>query len=158
MRDGSRLFALYYLFYYESYIPYSYIFSFLPNPISLLFLQLSLPLLFPSYVSFRSIYDDQPNAHKRFMEKLDARIRNHDREIEKMCNFHHQGFVDAITELLKVRSDAEKLMVREISAKRITDPIDDERKTNINSRHFKDIVPFKPVTIQLIIIQSNPIN
>ncbi|KAK5614785.1 Exocyst complex component 6 [Crenichthys baileyi] len=60
--------------------------------------------------TLRSIYDDQPNAHKRFMEKLDARIRNHDREIEKMCNFHHQGFVDAITELLKVRSDAEKLM------------------------------------------------
>lgn len=64
-------------------------------------------------VSLRSIYDDQPNTHKRFMEKLDARIRNHDREIEKMCNFHHQGFVDAITELLKVRADAEKLMVRE---------------------------------------------
>ncbi|TKS90269.1 Exocyst complex component 6 [Collichthys lucidus] len=61
--------------------------------------------------TLRSIYDDQPNAHKRFMEKLDARIRNHDREIEKMCNFHHQGFVDAITELLKVRADAEKLMV-----------------------------------------------
>lgn len=51
------------------------------------------------------------------MEKLDARIRNHDREIEKMCNFHHQGFVDAITELLKVRADAEKLMVREITVK-----------------------------------------
>ncbi|XP_005949698.1 exocyst complex component 6-like isoform X1 [Haplochromis burtoni] len=65
--------------------------------------------------TLRSIYDDQPNAHKRFMEKLDARIRNHDREIEKMCNFHHQGFVDAITELLKVRADAEKLMVREIT-------------------------------------------
>ncbi|XP_061564152.1 exocyst complex component 6 [Cololabis saira] len=60
--------------------------------------------------TLRSIYDDQPNTHKRFMEKLDARIRNHDREIEKMCNFHHQGFVDAITELLKVRADAEKLM------------------------------------------------
>uniref|UniRef100_A0A3B4UWA3 Exocyst complex component n=1 Tax=Seriola dumerili TaxID=41447 RepID=A0A3B4UWA3_SERDU len=69
--------------------------------------------------TLRSIYDDQPNAHKRFMEKLDARIRNHDREIEKMCNFHHQGFVDAITELLKVRTDAEKLMVREITVKRI---------------------------------------
>ncbi|XP_019938993.2 exocyst complex component 6 isoform X3 [Paralichthys olivaceus] len=64
----------------------------------------------PLGTSLRSIYDDQPNAHKRFMEKLDARIRNHDREIEKMCNFHHQGFVDAITELLKVRTDAEKLM------------------------------------------------
>uniref|UniRef100_A0A8C5D043 Exocyst complex component n=1 Tax=Gadus morhua TaxID=8049 RepID=A0A8C5D043_GADMO len=61
--------------------------------------------------TLRSVYDDQPYAHKRFMEKLDARIRNHDREIEKMCNFHHQGFVDAITELLKVRADAEKLMV-----------------------------------------------
>lgn len=45
------------------------------------------------------------------MEKLDACIRNHDKEIEKMCNFHHQGFVDAITELLKVRADAEKLKV-----------------------------------------------
>ncbi|KAL0964725.1 hypothetical protein UPYG_G00328080 [Umbra pygmaea] len=61
--------------------------------------------------TLRSVYDDQPNAHKRFMEKLDIRIRNHDREIEKMCNFHHQGFVDAITELLKVRADAEKLML-----------------------------------------------
>uniref|UniRef100_A0A671V0L6 Exocyst complex component n=1 Tax=Sparus aurata TaxID=8175 RepID=A0A671V0L6_SPAAU len=64
----------------------------------------------PLGTTLRSIYDDQPNAHKRFMEKLDARIRNHDREIEKMCNFHHQGFVDAITELLKVRADSEKLM------------------------------------------------
>ncbi|XP_073722785.1 exocyst complex component 6 isoform X4 [Misgurnus anguillicaudatus] len=64
----------------------------------------------PLETSLRSVYDDQPNAHRRFMEKLDARIRNHDREIEKMCNFHHQGFVDAITELLKVRADAKKLM------------------------------------------------
>lgn len=60
------------------------------------------------------MYDDQPNAHKKFMEKLDACIRNHDKEIEKMCNFHHQGFVDAITELLKVRADAEKLKVGNI--------------------------------------------
>uniref|UniRef100_A0A665X9T1 Exocyst complex component n=1 Tax=Echeneis naucrates TaxID=173247 RepID=A0A665X9T1_ECHNA len=69
--------------------------------------------------TLRSIYDDQPNAHKRFMEKLDARIRNHDREIEKMCNFHHQGFVDAITELLKVRTDAEKLMVRDTQTEEV---------------------------------------
>lgn len=68
-------------------------------------------LFITCFLFYRSIYDDQPNAHKRFMEKLDARIRNHDREIEKMCNFHHQGFVDAIKELLKVRADAEKLMV-----------------------------------------------
>lgn len=43
------------------------------------------------------------------MDKLDVRIRNHDREIEKMCNHHFQGFVDSITELLKVRGEAQKL-------------------------------------------------
>ncbi|XP_031811928.1 exocyst complex component 6 isoform X4 [Sarcophilus harrisii] len=66
----------------------------------------------PIEATLRSVYDDQPNAHQKFMEKLDACIRNHDKEIEKMCNFHHQGFVDAITELLKVRTDAEKLKVQ----------------------------------------------
>ncbi|XP_059755877.1 exocyst complex component 6 isoform X1 [Balaenoptera ricei] len=66
----------------------------------------------PIEATLRSVYDDQPNAHKKFMEKLDACIRNHDKEIEKMCNFHHQGFVDAITELLKVRTNAEKLKVQ----------------------------------------------
>ncbi|KAL7975890.1 hypothetical protein Chor_011805, partial [Crotalus horridus] len=54
-----------------------------------------------------SVYDGA--EHGRFMEKLDARIRNHDREIEKMCNFHYQGFVDSITEFLKVRAEAQKL-------------------------------------------------
>lgn len=58
----------------------------------------------------RSVYDGQ--EHGLFMEKLDARIRNHDREIEKMCNHHFQGFVDSITELLKVRGEAQKLKVR----------------------------------------------
>uniref|UniRef100_A0A8C1NNQ0 Exocyst complex component n=1 Tax=Cyprinus carpio TaxID=7962 RepID=A0A8C1NNQ0_CYPCA len=43
------------------------------------------------------------------MDKLEGRIRNHDREIEKMCNHHFQGFVDSITELLKVRGEAQKL-------------------------------------------------
>ncbi|XP_053165463.1 exocyst complex component 6 isoform X2 [Hemicordylus capensis] len=66
----------------------------------------------PLGITLGSVYDDQPNAHQKFMEKLDACIRNHDKEIEKMCNFHHQGFVDAITELLKVRANAEKLKVQ----------------------------------------------
>uniref|UniRef100_A0A669DMP9 Exocyst complex component n=1 Tax=Oreochromis niloticus TaxID=8128 RepID=A0A669DMP9_ORENI len=57
--------------------------------------------------TLRSVYDGQ--EHGLFMEKLDARIRNHDREIEKMCNHHFQGFVDSITELLKVRGEAQKL-------------------------------------------------
>ncbi|XP_068870955.1 exocyst complex component 6B isoform X2 [Aphelocoma coerulescens] len=57
--------------------------------------------------TLRSVYDGE--EHGRFMDKLEARIRNHDREIEKMCNFHYQGFVDSITELLKVRGEAQKL-------------------------------------------------
>ncbi|XP_053560330.1 exocyst complex component 6B isoform X1 [Bombina bombina] len=57
--------------------------------------------------TLRSVYDGEEHGH--FMEKLETRIRNHDREIEKMCNFHYQGFVDSITELLKVRGEAEKL-------------------------------------------------
>ncbi|XP_054656067.1 exocyst complex component 6B [Dunckerocampus dactyliophorus] len=57
--------------------------------------------------TLRSVYDGQ--EHGMFMDKLDARIRNHDREIEKMCNHHFQGFVDSITELLKVRGEAQKL-------------------------------------------------
>lgn len=56
------------------------------------------------------MYDGQ--EHGLFMEKLDARIRNHDREIEKLCNHHFQGFVDSITELLKVRGEAQKLKVQ----------------------------------------------
>ncbi|XP_034146266.1 exocyst complex component 6B isoform X4 [Esox lucius] len=57
--------------------------------------------------TLRSVYDGQ--EHGLFMEKLDGRIRNHDRDIEKMCNHHFQGFVDSITELLKVRAEAQKL-------------------------------------------------
>ncbi|XP_029600419.1 exocyst complex component 6B-like [Salmo trutta] len=57
--------------------------------------------------TLRSVYDGQ--EHGLFMLKLDGRIRNHDRDIEKMCNHHFQGFVDSITELLKVRGEAQKL-------------------------------------------------
>ncbi|XP_036967664.1 exocyst complex component 6B isoform X3 [Acanthopagrus latus] len=63
-----------------------------------------------------SVYDGQ--EHGLFMEKLDARIRNHDREIEKMCNHHFQGFVDSITELLKVRGEAQKLKSQVIDTNR----------------------------------------
>ncbi|XP_067003141.1 exocyst complex component 6B isoform X4 [Anabrus simplex] len=43
------------------------------------------------------------------MERLDARIKSHDKDIERMCNFHYQGFIDSIRELLQVRSQAKKL-------------------------------------------------
>lgn len=58
---------------------------------------------------FRAIYDG--DEHQKFMERLDARIKSHDRDIERMCNFHYQGFIDSIRELLQVRSQAKKLNV-----------------------------------------------
>ncbi|XP_015199336.1 exocyst complex component 6B isoform X1 [Lepisosteus oculatus] len=67
--------------------------------------------------TLRSVYDGQ--EHGLFMEKLEGRIKNHDREIEKMCNFHFQGFVDSITELLKVRGEAQKLKSQVIDTNRL---------------------------------------
>lgn len=58
---------------------------------------------------FRAIYEG--DEYEKFMERLDARIKNHDRDIERMCNFHYQGFIDSIRELLQVRSKAQKLKV-----------------------------------------------
>ncbi|XP_067003138.1 exocyst complex component 6B isoform X1 [Anabrus simplex] len=55
----------------------------------------------------RAIYDG--DEHQKFMERLDARIKSHDKDIERMCNFHYQGFIDSIRELLQVRSQAKKL-------------------------------------------------
>lgn len=58
---------------------------------------------------FRAIYDgDDP---QKFMETLEARIKMHNKDIERMCNFHYQGFIDSIRELLQVRSQAKKLNV-----------------------------------------------
>ncbi|XP_067003139.1 exocyst complex component 6B isoform X2 [Anabrus simplex] len=57
--------------------------------------------------TFRAIYDG--DEHQKFMERLDARIKSHDKDIERMCNFHYQGFIDSIRELLQVRSQAKKL-------------------------------------------------
>ncbi|KAG8310456.1 Exocyst complex component 6 [Homalodisca vitripennis] len=71
--------------------------------------QLSDPL-FETYlfgVNVEAIYDG--DEHQKFMEQLDTRIKNHDRDIERMCNFHYQGFIDSIRELLQVRSQAQKL-------------------------------------------------
>ena len=49
------------------------------------------------------------------MERLDARIKAHDKNIERMCNAHYQGFVDCIHELLQVRPQAQRLKKEIIS-------------------------------------------
>lgn len=57
----------------------------------------------------RAIYDG--HEHQKFMEKLDERVKSHDKDIERMCNHHYQGFIDSIRELLQVRSQAQQLNV-----------------------------------------------
>ncbi|KAJ2937910.1 hypothetical protein O0L34_g18734 [Tuta absoluta] len=58
--------------------------------------------------AFRSVYEGE-GGHEAFVRQLDERIKQHDKEIEKLCNFHYQGFIDSIRELLQVRSHAEEL-------------------------------------------------
>ncbi|VVD05851.1 unnamed protein product, partial [Leptidea sinapis] len=58
--------------------------------------------------AFRSVYEGE-GGHEAFIKQLDERIKQHDREIEKLCNFYYQGFIDSIRELLQVRSHAEEL-------------------------------------------------
>ncbi|XP_015590282.1 exocyst complex component 6 isoform X2 [Cephus cinctus] len=57
--------------------------------------------------TFRAIYDG--HEHQKFMEKLDERVKSHDKDIERMCNHHYQGFIDSIRELLQVRTQAQQL-------------------------------------------------
>ncbi|KAG1678663.1 Exocyst complex component 6B [Nymphon striatum] len=63
--------------------------------------------VFATSPTLRAIYDG--DEHQKFMERLDTRIKSHDRDIERMCNFHYQGFIESIRELLKVRTEAQKL-------------------------------------------------
>ncbi|CAH3162057.1 unnamed protein product [Porites evermanni] len=59
--------------------------------------------------TLRAVYDGE--QHTEFMDKLEERIRVHDKEIERMCNYHYQGFIESVNELLKVRGEARKLKV-----------------------------------------------
>ncbi|XP_017769038.1 PREDICTED: exocyst complex component 6 [Nicrophorus vespilloides] len=57
--------------------------------------------------TFRAIYKN--DKHDAFAEKLEQRIKHHDKDIERLCNVYYQGFIESIRELLEVRSQAKKL-------------------------------------------------
>ena len=48
---------------------------------------------------------------EQFQEKLEERIKSHDHDIERMCNYHYQGFIDSVRELQQVGGDAASLKV-----------------------------------------------
>lgn len=60
--------------------------------------------------TLRAVYDGE--QHNEFMDKLEERIRVHDKDIERMCNYHYQGFIESVNELLKVRGEARKLKIK----------------------------------------------
>lgn len=62
-----------------------------------------------SIIVFRAIYDN--DQHVRFKDKLEQRIKHHDKDIERLCNVYYQGFIESIRELLEVRFQAKKLNV-----------------------------------------------
>ncbi|KAI9553349.1 hypothetical protein GHT06_021247 [Daphnia sinensis] len=57
--------------------------------------------------TFRAIFDtDECDA---FADKLDSRIRSHDKDIEKLCSAHHQGFIESIRDLLELKGLANRI-------------------------------------------------
>lgn len=57
--------------------------------------------------TFRAIFDT--DECEDFADKLDSRIHVHDREIEKLCSAHHQGFIESIRDLLELKGLANKI-------------------------------------------------
>lgn len=57
--------------------------------------------------TFRSVYEG--DDHEKFKENLEARIKSHDKDIERMCNYHYQGFIESIIELFELKTQVHKL-------------------------------------------------
>jgi hypothetical protein len=55
----------------------------------------------------RTLYEEE--EQESFHESLGVRIKGHEKDIERMCNKNYQGFIESVSELLKVKSDAVKL-------------------------------------------------
>ncbi|XP_074598620.1 exocyst complex component Sec15 [Brevipalpus obovatus] len=58
-------------------------------------------------LALRASFSD--NENQKLIDKLEARIKQYDREIRSLCNHHHQEFVQAIQDLLEVRPKVENL-------------------------------------------------
>jgi methylthioribose-1-phosphate isomerase len=52
------------------------------------------------------------SKQQAFAEALGVFVQKKDAEIEKMCNFHYQEFVQSVDQLLKVRSDTVNLKTK----------------------------------------------
>ena len=73
--------------------------------------------------TFRGVYES--GQHEMFLERLEERIKKHDKDIEKMCSHHYQGFIESVRDLLRVRSQATQL-------KREVETVDKEMRLSCN--------------------------
>jgi len=73
--------------------------------------------------TFRGVYES--GQHEMFLERLEERIKKHDKDIEKMCSHHYQGFIESVRDLLRVRSQATQL-------KREVETVDKEMRASCN--------------------------
>ena len=62
-----------------------------------------------AFLFHRTLYEGE--EQESFLESLLTRIKGHERDIERMCNKNYQGFIESVSELLKVKTDALKLRV-----------------------------------------------
>ena len=62
----------------------------------------------------RTLYEG--GEQESFLDSLLTRIKGHEKDIERMCNKNYQGFIESVSELLKVKSDALKLKVRMLAS------------------------------------------
>lgn len=62
-------------------------------------LRLVFLILYPPF--FRAIYEHQDQEN--LLDKLDARIRFHTREIEKLCASHLPGFMESVKQVQDVK-------------------------------------------------------
>lgn len=69
-----------------------------------------------NFYSLRAIYDRSDVT--KFMSALERKIRQYDRDIEKLCSFHQQGFIGAIQELCGgMKKECDELKVHRIIRK-----------------------------------------
>jgi len=71
--------------------------------------------------TFRGVYES--GQHELFLGRLEERIKRHDKDIEKMCSHHYQGFIESVRDLLRVRSQATQL-------KREVETVDKEMRSS----------------------------
>lgn len=68
-----------------------------------------MPTPLPLRYTCRTLYDC--DEQEEFLESLSSRIKDHEKEIERMCNKNYQWFIESVSELHKVKSEANKIKV-----------------------------------------------